>query len=162
MLARLKQMLIKEFIQVFRDKRTRFVLFGPPIIQMLIFGYAATFEIHHVPTAVLDLDHSQESREFISRFTSSPYFDVQRQLTDYRQVGDLIDRGEVTVALRINPGFAQNLRKGQTAPVQVIVDATNSNTALIASGYIKQIGLGFARDYQQDHSTNLSLHLLRR
>ena len=85
MLARLKQMLIKEFIQVFRDKRTRFVLFGPPIIQMLIFGYAATFEIHHVPTVVLDLDHSQESRELISRFTSSPYFDVQRQLTDYRQ-----------------------------------------------------------------------------
>ena len=81
MLARLKQMLIKEFIQVFRDKRTRFVLFGPPIIQMMIFGYAATFEIHHVPTVVLDLDHSQESRELVSRFSSSPYFDVQRQLT---------------------------------------------------------------------------------
>jgi ABC-2 type transport system permease protein len=150
MLARLKQMLIKEFIQVFRDKRTRFVLIGPPIIQMLVFGYAATFEIHHVPTVVLDLDHSQESRDLISRFTSSPYFDVQRQLTDYRQVGDLIDRGQATVALQINPGFAQNLRKGQTAPLQVIVDATNSNTALIASGYINQIALGFAQEYQQD------------
>jgi len=90
MLARLKQMLIKEFIQVFRDKRTRFVLFGPPIVQMLVFGYAATFEIHHVPTVVLDLDHSQESRELVSRFSSSPYFDVQRQLTDYRQIGDLM------------------------------------------------------------------------
>src|ERR1035438_5414444 len=88
MFGRLKQMLIKEFIQVFRDKRTRFVLFGPPIIQMLIFGYAATFEIHHVPTVVLDLDHSQESRDLVSRFSSSPYFDVQRQLTDYRQLGD--------------------------------------------------------------------------
>ena len=58
MLARLRQMLIKEFIQVFRDKRTRFVLFVPPIIQMMIFGYAATFEIHNVPIAVLDLDRS--------------------------------------------------------------------------------------------------------
>ncbi len=150
MLARLKQMLIKEFIQVFRDKRTRFVLFGPPIIQMLIFGYAATFEIHHVPTVVLDLDHSQESRELISRFSSSPYFDVQRQVTDYRQIGDLIDQGKATVGLEINAGFAQNLRKGQTAPLQVIVDATNSNTALIASGYISQIALGFAQDYQRD------------
>ena len=150
MLARLKQMLIKEFIQVFRDKRTRFVLFGPPIIQMLIFGYAATFEIHHVPTVVLDLDHSQESRELLSRFSSSPYFDVQRQLTDYRQLGDLIDEGKATVGLEINAGFAQNLRKGQTAPLQVIVDATNSNTALIASGYITQIALGFAQDYQRD------------
>jgi ABC-2 type transport system permease protein len=160
MLARLKQMLIKEFIQVFRDKRTRFVLFGPPIVQMLVFGYAATFEIHHVPTVVLDLDHSQESRELVSRFASSPYFDVQRQLTDYRQIGDLIDRGEATVGLRINPGFAQNLRKGQTAPLQVIVDATNSNTALIAAGYINQIALGFAHDYQQDRIYRISPQLV--
>lgn len=160
MLARLKQMLIKEFIQVFRDKRTRFVLFGPPIIQMLIFGYAATFEIHHVPTVVLDLDHSQESRELISRFTSSPYFDVQRQLTDYRQIGDLIDQGKATIGLQINAGFAQNLRKGRTAPLQVIVDATNSNTALIASGYITQIALGFAQDYQKDHIYRISPQLM--
>ena len=160
MLARLKQMLIKEFIQVFRDKRTRFVLFGPPIIQMLVFGYAATFEIHHVPTVVLDLDHSQESRELISRFSSSPYFDVQRQLTDYRQIGDLIDQGQATVGLEINAGFAQNLRKGQTAPLQVIVDATNSNTALIASGYITQIALGFAQDYQKDRIYRISPQML--
>jgi ABC-2 type transport system permease protein len=150
MWGRLKQMLIKEFIQVFRDKRTRFLLFGPPIIQMLMFGYAATFEIYHVPTVVLDLDHSQESRELISRFSSSPYFDVQRQLTDYRQVGDLLDQGKATIGLEIHAGFAQNLRKGQTAPLQVIVDATNSNTALIASSYITQIALGFAQDYQKD------------
>jgi ABC-2 type transport system permease protein len=156
MLARLKQMLIKEFIQVFRDKRTRFVLFGPPIIQMMIFGYAATFEIHHVPTVVLDLDHSQESRDLISRFSSSPYFDVQRELTDYRQLGDLIDRDKATVGLEIDAGFAQNLRKGQTAPLQVIVDATNSNTALIASGYISQIALGFAQDYQKDRIYRIS------
>src|SRR5271157_4904314 len=156
MLARLKQMLIKEFIQVFRDKRTRFVLFGPPIIQMLVFGYAATFEIHHVPTVVLDLDHSQESRELISRFTSSPYFDVQRQLTDRRQIGDLIDQGKATIGLEINAGFAQNLRKGQTAPLQVIVDGTNSNTALNASGYITQIALRFAQAYQQDRIYRIS------
>jgi ABC-2 type transport system permease protein len=162
MLARLKQMLIKEFIQVLRDRRTRFLLFGPPIIQMLIFGYAATFEIHHVATVVLDLDHSQESRELISRFTSSPYFDVQRQLTDYRQVGDIIDRGDATVALQINPGFAQNLRKGQTAPLQVIVDATNSNTALIASGYINQIALGFAQSYQHNRINRISPQLSER
>jgi len=162
MLARLKQMLIKEFIQVFRDKRTRFVLFVPPIIQMLIFGYAATFEIHHVATVVLDLDHSQESRDVISRFTSSPYFDVQHQLTDSRQIEDLIDRGKATVALQINPGFAENLRKGQTAPMQVIVDATNSNTALIASGYINQIAIGFAKDYQQDRINRISPQLTER
>ena len=87
MFARLKQMLIKEFIQVLRDKRTRFLLIGPPIIQMMVFGYAANYEIRHVPTVVLDLDQSQESRELVSRFTSSQYFDVQRQLTDCAPAG---------------------------------------------------------------------------
>src|SRR5271165_5749573 len=160
MLGRLKQMLIKEFIQVFRDKRTRFILIGPPIIQMMVFGYAANYEIRHVPAVVLDLDHSQESRELISRFSSSPYFDVQRQLTDYRQIGDLIDQGKATVGLDINASFAQNLRKGQTAPLQVIVDATNSNTALIASGYITQIALGFARSYQMDRIGRIAPQLI--
>jgi len=150
MLGRLKQMLIKEFIQVLRDKRTRFILVGPPIIQMMVFSYAANYEIHHVPTVVLDLDHSQESRELVSRFTSSSYFDVQRQLTDSRQLGDAIEQGTATIGLEIDAGFSQQLLKGQTAPLQVIVDATNSNTALIASGYISQIALTFAQEYQRD------------
>ena len=160
MFGRLKQMLIKEFIQVFRDKRTRFILFGPPIVQMLVFGYAATFEIHHVPTVVLDLDQSQQSRDLVSRFTSSPYFDVQRQLTDSRQIRDLIDTGQATVGLEIDAGFAQKLLKGQTAPLQVIVDGTNLNTALIASSYISQIALGFARDYQQDRIGRIAPQLI--
>jgi ABC-2 type transport system permease protein len=127
---------------------------------MMIFGYAATYEIRHVPTVVLDLDHSQESRELISLFTSSPYFDVQRQLTSSRQIGDLIERGKTTVGLEIDAGFAQKLRKGETAPLQVIVDATNSNTALIASGYISQIALGFARNYQQDRIYRIAPQLV--
>src|SRR5512146_1985718 len=162
MLARLKQMLIKEFIQVFRDKRTRFVLIVPPIIQLLIFGYAATYEIRHVPTVVLDLDHSQESRELISRFTSSQYFEVQHQLTDHRQIEGMIQRGDTTIALEIHPGFARQLRSGQSAPLQVIVDATNSNTALIASGYVNQIVLGFARQYQADRISRISPQIVEK
>jgi len=87
MLARMKQMIIKEFHSGPARQADALYLIGPPIIQMLVFGYAATYEIHHVPTVVLDLDHSQESRELVSRFTSSPYFDVQRQLTNSRQLG---------------------------------------------------------------------------
>ena len=162
MLTRLIQMLIKEFIQVFRDKRTRYILFGPPLIQMLIFGYAATFEIRHVHLAVLDLDHTQESRELVSRFSSTEYFDLQRQLMDQAQIADLIDRGEVTVALQVHPGFSENLRKGQTASLQVVVDATNSNTALIAAGYANQIAQNFAQDYQQDRMQRISPMLVER
>lgn len=160
MLARIKQMVIKEFIQVFRDKRTRIILIVPPIVQMLIFGYAATFEIGHVPTVVLDLDHSQESRELLSRFSSSPYFDVQRQLTEARQLHDLIDSGEATVGIEIDAGFAQKLRQGQSAPLQVILDATNSNTALIASSYVTQVALGWAQQAQQDRMERAAPQLI--
>lgn len=160
MLGRIRGMLIKEFIQVFRDKRTRFVLFGPPIIQMLVFGYAATLDIEHVPTAVLDFDNSQVSRDLISRFTASPYFDVRARLEDHRQIGKLIDRGDVIIALQINAGFAQDLRKGQTAHLQVIVDSSNSNTALIAVGYVNQIASRFSQDYQTEHLLRTSPLLL--
>lgn len=150
MLGRLRGMLIKEFIQVFRDKRSRFLLFGPPVVQMLVFGYAATLEIRHIPTAVLDYDQSQVSRDLLSRFSANPYFDVRARVTDRRQIGDLIDRGEATVALQINAGFAQDLRKGRTARLQVIVDSSDSNTALIAVGYVNQIAARFAQEYQQE------------
>ena len=156
MLARVKQMIIKEFIQVFRDKRMRLMLIGPPIIQMLVFGYAATFEVRHVPMAIVDLDHSQQSRELVSRFTSSTYFQVRTQGADSRTLNSLIERGDVTVGLAIHAGFAQQLSSGQTAPLQVIVDATNSNTALIASGYVSQIALRFARNYQQDRIARIA------
>jgi len=162
MLGRLREMLIKEFIQVFRDKRSRFLLFGPPVIQMLVFGYAATLEIRHVPTAILDYDNSQVSRDLIARVAASPYFDVRARLQDRRQLGDLIDRGDVTLALQMNAGFAQDLRKGQTAHLQVIVDSSNSNTALIAVGYVNQVASRFAQDYQTERLSRTSPLLLSR
>jgi ABC-2 type transport system permease protein len=161
MFARLKQMLIKEFIQVFRDKRTRFVLFVPPLIQLLIFGYAANYEIRHVAVAVVDYDRSQESRDFVSRISASPYFDLRYQGQRGDELRTLIDQGKTTIALQINAGFAQNLRKGVTAPVQVIVDATNSNTALIALGYLNQTGQQFASDYQRDRIERLAPELVQ-
>jgi ABC-2 type transport system permease protein len=148
MWLRLRQMLLKEFIQVFRDKRTRFILFGPPIIQMVIFGYAANLEIQHVPTAILDYENSQVSRDFVSRFQGSRYFDVREQTLDREKVRRMVDHGDVLVAVQVNAGFSEQLRKGQTARVQVIVDASNSNTALVSLGYVNQIASKFAQDYQ--------------
>ncbi len=149
-------MLIKEFIQVFRDKRTRFVLLGPPIIQMLIFGYAATLEIKHVRTAIVDYDNTRESRDLISRFAASEYFDARLLPADRRQIPVLIDRGDVTLAIQINSGFARNLGKGETAHIQVIVDSSDSNTALIGLGYINQVAGGFAQDYETARLQRLS------
>jgi len=150
MWLRLRQMLIKEFIQVFRDKRTRFLLFGPPLIQMVIFGYAANLEIEHVAMAVADYDNSQVSRDFVSRFEGSRYFDVRERTLERAKLRSMIERGEIVASVQINAGFGELLRKGQTARVQVIVDASNSNTALVSLGYINQTASSFAADYQRE------------
>ncbi|HEV3111134.1 MAG TPA: ABC transporter permease [Candidatus Binataceae bacterium] len=151
MFARIWQFVIKEFIQLWRDPRARFSLLVPPIIQVIVFGYAATFDVHNVATAILDQDHSQESRELISRFQSSGYFQMSDVLANGAQVNDLIDRGRVALAIQILPGFAENLRRRRNASVQVILDGTNSNTALIALGYINQITQRYQQDYRSDY-----------
>ncbi len=160
MFGRLKQMLIKELIQVVRDKRSRFILIGPPIAQMLVFGYAANFDVRHVSTAIVDLDNSQQSRELVSRFTSSPYFSIKEQLNDSKKAHELIEDGDATIMLKIDAGFAQKLEKGETAPIQVIVDATNSNTALIASGYVSQVAQRFAQQMQHDRIYRVAPQLI--
>jgi ABC-2 type transport system permease protein len=148
MLGRLRHMLIKEFTQVLRDKRTRFVLIVPPMLQMLIFGYAATLEIKHVPTAIVDYDNTRVSRDLISRFAASRYFQVRQLPADRRQIPSLIDRGDVILAIQINEGFARLLGKGETAPMQVVVDASSSNTALIGLGYVNRVAANFAQEIQ--------------
>jgi drug efflux transport system permease protein len=147
-LERLHQIFIKEFIHLFRDKQARFSLIVPPLLQMLIFGYAATYDVNRVSTAVLDFDHSQESREFLDRFSASSRFQVRDVLQNESQIPSLLDHRRVVLVIQIQPGFAELLRKGQTAPVQAVLDGTDSNTALIAVGYINQIATRFAQQYQ--------------
>jgi ABC-2 type transport system permease protein len=150
MLGRVTNILTKEFIELWRDKWGRVRLIVPPLIQLVLFGYAATFEVYHVSTAVLDLDHSQESRELIARFTSSDRLRVVRIAQTEDEIGRMTDRGDAAVALVIHAGFANSLRKGREALLQVLVDGTNSNSALIALGYINTIASGFAQDYVTD------------
>ena len=150
MFARIWQMVVKEFIQLRRDRYARFRLIAPPIIQMVIYGYAANFDVRFVPFAVLDRDHSQVSRELLARFTSTGRFHVSAVLNDERELSALIGRSTIAMAVKIEPGFSEHLRKGQTAHLQVILDGTNSNTALIALGYVNQIATGFAQDFARD------------
>lgn len=158
--ARLWMMIVKELIQIVRDPRARFVLYGPPVMSMLLFGYAATFEIRHVRLAVLDLDNSQESRELVSRFAATRYFQLVRNLDDRREMAGMINRGEIAVGIRIHAGFARILRKGETAPLQVVLDGTNSNTALIALGYVNQIASRYGADYARDRVGRINPGLL--
>ena len=133
----------------------KFRLLIPPLIQLFIFGYAATFEVYHVATVVLDLDHSQESRELISRFSASGRFQIVETAKSAAEIRQAIDRADAVVAIVIQAGFAEDLRKGLTAPAQVIVDGTNSNTALIALSYVGQIVATYAQETGQDLSRRM-------
>ena len=146
MLERLSAMLMKEFLQLRRDRLAMFRLIVPMIIQMLVFGYAATFTVHNVGTVVLDLDQSQASRSLISHFVASGRFDVVEEARSDAQVKSAIDHNVALMAIVIHAGFQRDLQNGEGAPLQVILDGTNSNTALIALGYISQIVTQFSSD----------------
>lgn len=145
-IERIQQIVIKEFIHAIRDKKLRFFLFVPPIVQLLLFGYAVTMDVNNISTAFLDLDRSYESRELLQKFESSGYFTVTHTPASVGEIRDLLDRGKVICAIQINRGFGRDLNKRVPTEVQVIVDGTYSNTALIAQGYVSRIIGKFARD----------------
>jgi ABC-2 type transport system permease protein len=149
MFDRLHVMLVKEFLELRRDRWAMFRLIVPLLIQVLVFGYAATFTVNHVATVVLDLDHSQASRSLVSHFAATGRFDIVDIAQTQHDVTHAIDTGRAVVALVIHAGFAQRLANGRTAPLQVSVDGTNSNTALIALGYVSLIVARFQAEAKQ-------------
>ncbi|MDY0212276.1 MAG: ABC transporter permease [Desulfuromonadaceae bacterium] len=145
MWERVKHMLIKEFIQIFRDTKMKGIIFMMPIIQVLVFGYAVTTDVEHVATAIYDLDNSVASRELVASFVNSGYFDILEYVTEEDRARDLMDKGKVRTIIRMNSGFGDELRAGRTAQVQIIVDGTDSNTAGIVLDYSAKIVSEFSR-----------------
>jgi len=139
MFGRVRFLFVKELIQVLRDKRMRVVLIFPPIFQLIIFGYAANLDVKHIRTAVRDLDQSVDSRELIARLESSKYFDMVAYPQTPKEIEDLVKKGDITICIEIPTGFSRKMKKGDTAAVQIILDGTESNTAMIALGYMGQI-----------------------
>lgn len=145
MWERIYRIVIKEFIQVLRDRRMKFLVFVTPVIQLIVFGYAVTTDVQHVRTAVLDRDRSVESRALMERFTSSGYFDIVAASEDERGLQLALDKGRATLAIQIDRGFAADLRAGKRTAVQILVDGTDSNTGTVAMGYAERIVADFAR-----------------
>jgi ABC-2 type transport system permease protein len=137
--SKVRYLFVKELIQTLRDKRMRMTLIIPPILQLIIFGYAANLDVKHIHTAVRDLDQSVESRDLIGRFGSSGYFDIVSFPGSAKEERDVINQGEAALSIEIPTDFSRKLKKGDTATVQIILDGTESNTALIALGYVNQI-----------------------
>jgi ABC-2 type transport system permease protein len=139
MFERIQTILSKEFKQVFRDPRMRSAIFIAPILQVLIFGYAATTDVKNIPSAIYDLDNTPQSRRIIRAFSFSKYFSIRNYIYSDKQEKELIDKSQVSVVLRFNHGFAQDLEGNKGAQIQVIVDGTDSNTASIALSYASRI-----------------------
>lgn len=147
MLERIYRLVIKEFIHFFRQKRTVFFLIVPPVIQLLLFGYVATTDVNNVATAFYDLDRTDESEELARQLEASGYFAILYRPVAALEIKGLLDRGKVLCAIQLDPGFGKTLRKGRAAAIQVIVDGTDSNTAMIAMGYVNGILNRFAQEF---------------
>ena len=139
-MIRLKALLVKEFLQMQRDKAVIFMMILIPVIQLLLFGFAINTDVKHLSTIVFDQCLQEESRDLLSSFTASGYFDVKEVANGYQQVNDAVDSGRAKVGVVIPPDFAENLKHGRTAAVQVIVDASDSMTASSAISAAQVIG----------------------
>ncbi len=139
MFERLLCMLKKEIIQTLRDPRMRFILFVIPAVQTVIFGYAVNTDVRQIRTAIFDQDNSIESRDIAARLVRSGYFQVTEHIRQEGRVRKLLDRGEVKAVFRMNRGMGETLRGGRTAPLQLILDGTDSNTAGIVLNYAMNI-----------------------
>ncbi len=138
MWQRLRRIIRKEFIQALRDPRMRSMLFLPPLIQLLIFGYAASLDVDNAKIAWMDQDRTSESRELLSEFQGSGRFMIAGTPDTERAMQLMMDRGQVDAVVRVLPGFGRDVKRGRTTSVQVLLDGTNSNTAGIISGYASQ------------------------
>jgi len=150
-LRRIVALAIKELLAILRDKKSRIVLIGPPIAQLLVFGYAASFDLNNIPVAVYNEDRSAPSRELVARLLGSPHFELVGMLDHDAQIAPLIDNKDALMVLHLGPRFSEDLKRGKTASAQLIIDGRNSNTALLALGYLRTIITGFNIDWSRQH-----------
>jgi ABC-2 type transport system permease protein len=145
-LRRVRAVARKEFLHVVRDPRSLALAVAIPILLLVLFGYALTLDVDNVRTVVWDQSRTPISRELVSRFSGSRYFAIERYADNYADVQRAIDTREATIALVIPRDFAQRLGAGRDAPVQMIVDGSDSNTATLAIGYAEVVTRVFSED----------------
>lgn len=140
-MRRLKALIVKEFIQVFRDRITLAMMAGIPVMQLLIFGFAINTDVKHLRTAVLDQARTQESRQLLDEFRGSMYFDMVKTVHSFAELNEAVGRGDVKVGIAIPPDFSRKTSSGRRAGVQVIVDATDSMSASSAISAANMLGM---------------------
>jgi len=146
MWERIVVILRKELIQTLREPRMRVLLFLPPVLQLVIFGFAVNLDVDHSQIAWMDMDRTPLSRELRARFEGSGRFDVVSMPRNEEEVQQTLDRGLAQAVVRVLPNFERDVKRGRPTEVQVLVDGTNSNTASLISSYAGEIIAAFAGD----------------
>ncbi len=151
-MKRFKGFVKKEFYHIFRDKRSLFILFGMPIAQILLFGFAITNEINHVNIAVLDYAKDTESEKIITKIKASKYFTIENQIDNEASIESEFKKGKIKAVLLFEPEFSKKLTTQKTAKIQIITDATEPNIANTIVNYIQAI----IQNYQASKKNNPS------
>ena len=138
----------KEVLQILRDTRSLAIVFIMPAILVVLFGYGVSLDLKGLPVYVYDRDSSQQSQDLLQRFKASPYFDVERVVSNYNELTRAIDDGSAKMGIVIPWDFSQRLHDGRLAQVQALVDATDDNTANILIGYAQGVVQSYAAELQ--------------
>ncbi|HLV39539.1 ABC transporter permease [Xanthomarina sp.] len=144
----------KEFYHIFRDRRSLFILFGMPIVQILLFGFAITNEINNVDIAILDHSKDATTKEIINKISASKYFSIEQIIEREDDIEAVFKKGKVKAVLNFEKDFSKNLVKDHRATVQIITDATDPNTANTISNYVNSI----LQNYQQEQNKGITIN----
>ncbi|MFD0836467.1 ABC transporter permease [Mariniflexile aquimaris] len=140
----------KEFYHIFRDRRSLFILFGMPIAQILLFGFAITNEINNVDIAILDHSKDVNTQEIINKISASKYFSIKQIIEREADIASVFQKGHVKAVLNFEKDFSQKLIKDKKATVQIITDATDPNTANTISNYVSAILQQYQKQLNKD------------
>lgn len=154
MFERIKNMLIKEFVQIFRDPRMRSIIFVVPIFQTFIFGYAVSTDVKNIATAIYDMDNSILSRKTIDAFVESGQFEVVEYIYDDEEAKQLLDSGKALVVIHFPQGFERKINGGKSSPLQVIIDGTDGNSARIIQNYVSKITYRISKNIKVEEQNN--------
>ena len=144
MWKRIRNIVRKELLQALRHPRMRVALVGPPLVQLLVFGYAVSLDVDHIRMGWMDTDHTLESHELLAAYQGSGRFEVHALVDSEAQAQQLLDRGEVQVVIRVPTGMARDIQRRRPAAVQILIDGTNSNTASLIAGYANEIATNYS------------------
>ena len=143
---RIRELIRKEFIQLFRDKRNRPILIISPIIQLLVFGYVVNYDIRDIRVAFFDQSRTQESRILVDAFNANKVFRVTHFSKDNRELEELLLRGKIDIGIKVCPDLSRRIRKGETANVQILVNGSMSNMASVRIAYASLVLDRFNRE----------------